>query len=228
MPTKVFGEGAGYIGGDHKDTYLWGGAGARSYGSGTTLWSQNLTVGGITLLRFSLAGHIPTNAIVNTAVLTLTKQNAAGAPNAGNINTHDLITNWGITNINEGVSQNPAVLGQATHDNAYDHNGGGDVGWAAGAGVGYGVGDRQALETAVPWDVSDAAGTFYNISVPTMVQRWVKNDGANFGTTIECSINAPVVFHSSNAVAPASRPYLTVKWSRVFNSSLSMSSGLSM
>jgi hypothetical protein len=70
MAELTFGEGPGAIGGDHKDTYIFATGGTSSTGG-----EPDVDVDGVTrwvgLFRFSLAGHIPPNAVVSTAVFTL-------------------------------------------------------------------------------------------------------------------------------------------------------------
>lgn len=212
MPTIVFGEGAGQIGGDHKDSWIRASDTDRCYASDIDLYvydgpgSDNRR----SLMRFSLAGHIPSNAVVSSGILTL----ALHAPSPGAIThgIHRLSTAWGVTPTAEGASQHPATGGQATHRRAFDFNGGGgDVSWAAGVFSGSDFGAR-----ITSWNVgnADPAGTSYNIDITSDVQTDVRDDAANHGYLLIWDAGSVNIRYASQENATVGRrPYLTVIYS---------------
>lgn len=213
MPIVVFGEtGGGAIGGDHKDAYVSSGFTANAQPQLNVFYIRGLAGSMfIPILRFSLTGHIPTNAIVNTAVLTvLLGANSAGAHT---IEVRRLLTAWGVDPTTEGANENPATGGQATYRRSFDFNGGGgDVTWAGGN---FGAGDYDAAETTFNIGAADPIGTNYNINIPTMTGLWIADDTTNYGLTFieNTGVNVNNRFHSQQAAAQANRPYLTVDYS---------------
>ena len=224
MPIKVFGEGAGQIGGDHKDTTIVSTILGISEATVVVFQTRELGAGGRSpLLRFSLVGHIPTNAIINSAVLTTTLQTAPASNLT--IGLYRMITQWGVDLTNEGVSENPATGGQASWRRSFDFNGaGGDVTWAGGGNIS--AVDYAAVETTYNVLAADAPGTVYNINIPIMVQNWVSSDANNAGLimrTTAGSFNIWANQHSQEAVVAANRPYLTVDYTVPSSSSSSSS-----
>jgi len=213
MPTVVFGEiGGEAIGGDHKDAYISEGLTGNAQPQLNVLWIRGfLTARFIPILRFSLDGHIPTNAIVTSAVLTVIL--AVNSGGALIVEARNLLTAWGVDPITEGANENPATAGQGTYRRSIDFNGaGGDVVWAGGGN--FSANDYDAPEDTFNIGVGDLAGQVYNINIPIMTQAWVANDNNNFGLTlIESSgVNLFNRFHSQEAVLAANRPYLTVNY----------------
>ena len=204
MPVLVFGEGAG-MSGNNKDTEIVLGASNRSFGDTNTLTlrSPNFIYG---LFRFELS-PIPTNAILNSAVFTITEQAFLGA---GNYLINRVLTNWGQTLLSAGVTANPAVLGQPSWDNAFDFNGAGDVGWAAGVGVGFGAGDFTAL--AEDTQAIPGVGLTANFNLLTMIQDMVTTPALNYGFMVQSNTSGNNAIHSFEAVLPANRPYLTIDY----------------
>ena len=208
-PTVEFSDrGGGAFGGDHKCTFIRGDNTDRSYASDVNTLIRNIVAGAasVSLYRFSLTGHIPTNAIINSAVFAVTNLST----NAQIISAYDMITNWGITSTDEGVTQEPANAGQATFDNSFDYNGVGDVPWVGG---GFTVADHQAAEATATMNGGDPAGTVYNFSIPIMVSRWVLNDALNYGLCMYGDFAVGwTSFNSNDAVNTAVRPYLTIDY----------------
>jgi len=211
-PVLVFGEGVGYIGGDHKDTWLNEGALGRSEGGNVNLSIRNGAGNDlIVLMRFSLTGHIPTNAIINTSVLTLTTS-ALAAFNA-TLNLSRLVTDWGVSPIDEGITANPALAGQATFRRSFDFNGaGGDVVWAGGGNIT--ALDYVAAENTIVIVNPTVVGTVFNIAIPIMTRLWVANYATNYGFCIVGAVadNNQTNFDSQESVTVAERPYLTIDY----------------
>lgn len=212
-PVIVFGEGAGMIGGDHKDTWIISTDIDEAQGANIFLQVRLLAVPGgrFILMRFSLTGHIPANAIVNTAILTLTL--AIAPANNLAINASEIITPWGVTPIAEGITADPALGGQATWRRSFDFNGaGGDVAWAGGN---ISNADYNVAETNFNILAADAPGTLYNLNIPIMSQNWVNNDVNNDGIVLIATagvLNTFANVHSQEAAALADRPYLTIDY----------------
>jgi len=205
-PVIVFGEGAGHVGGDHKDTWFYSVNNGRCFPSAVDFRVANVPVE-VSVLRYSLTGHIPINAIINNSVLSLTLF-AVGV--AAVVSFHNLLTAWGVTQVAEGITENPATGGQATRRRSFDFNGaGGDVAWVGGL---YGAGDRQAAETAeILVGGEPAPATILTPAIPIMTQAWVQNDNINYGLSIE-SNGLENRFYSQEAANAALRPYLTVDY----------------
>jgi len=201
-PVIVFGKGAGMVGGDHKDTVLVTNNAANSFGQLATLQIRNFGIATLTsLIRFSLTGYIPTNASVNSSDLTLTLNAQNGAFLVG---AYHIISNWGITSVDAGISQAPAVLQQATWNSPFAVVGP-DPLWAGG-GV-WSNADHNAAETTWTIGGADPPGTTYNISIPIMTQAWINNDAINYGVVLEGvnNINQFNIYDSLDAIVPANR-----------------------
>lgn len=207
-PVIVFGEGAGQTGEDHKDTYVDSANVALANGGGSTMACRLNRH--ITLLRFSLIGHIPINAIINNANLRVVIGSLSAAQKTISINP--MITNWGVDLINEGTTQNPAVGGQATWRRAFDFNGaGGDIVWGGGGNI-----------SAVDWGVAintfiilngAAIGTEYIVNITAGVANDILNDATNLGYSFTSNVNSGQNFDSQESVTIGERPYLTVDYS---------------
>ena len=209
MSIAIFSDkGGSHFGGDHKDAYIASNSGSTSTASTVFVVVDDLAGASAWpgLLRFSLVGHIPENAIISSAIITLVVSHRAGA---FAIQAHKLLTPWGVTPINEGGDEDPATGGQVTWDNAFDYASGADVGWAAGVGAGFGAGDyRAAFQIS---EVAAAVGSVLTIAVTDDVQEMVQDDDANCGWLMQGTVHATGNrFHSRNAVALANRPFLTV------------------
>lgn len=204
MPILVFGERGGTdIGGDHKDTMLGTNVLNDAFGGDVDIACVDAVAGRRPLLRFSLTGHIPTNAIVNSAILSV-RTRFTGA--AGNVTAHRLLRAWGITPTNEGASQSPAALGQATFARSFDFNGaGGDVTWAAGN---YSAADYGAAEATV----AIAGVGYFDFSIPVMVQNWINNDVTNYGLALIPAAGVRTLFQSQETANVNERPYLTIDY----------------
>ena len=128
MPVLVFGEGAGMIGGDHKDTWIRGSVTDKA-NAGSSLFDVadlNGADNRFALVRLSLVNHIPINDIVNSAILTLTLNSNASQTTTQNI--YRLNKAFGISPTNEGPTESPATRGQGTYRRSFDLNGaGGDI-----------------------------------------------------------------------------------------------------
>lgn len=210
--TIVFGEGSGQTGGDHKDTWLNEGATARGEGSNASLAARNSAGGDlITFMRFSLTGHIPTNAIINSSILTL--KTSALAAWVSDFDIGMSLIAWGITPTDEGITANPALAGQATFRRSIDFNGaGGDVTWTGGGNVS--SADYAAAEATVAITNPTGSGTVFNLAIPVMTRLWVANNATNYGLVIvgDGEDNRQLSLHSQEAVSAADRPYLTVTY----------------
>ena len=214
-PTVVFGEiGGGAIGGTHKDTRIAPANIDRSDASTNVLNCRN----GVTevLLRFDVSS-IPANATVTSGILTLTTDLIAGGNFTYTIQR--LVTNWGVTNIDEGVTADPAANGQATWRRCYDFNGaGGDVVWAAGN---FSAADHGAALVAVLIPVGAAAGTAFNWDITQGVILDVANDATNYGYHMESDNAAAQQFRSQENANVGDRPYLTVDYTLPVKQNLS-------
>jgi len=211
-PVIVFGEGAAQVGGDHKDTWIRSDQGPRAHGADVLIACEALPIRQIdSLMRFSFIGHIPASAAIYSAILTLVTDRIC--PGLMTITMSRLVTNWGVTLVDEGISQNPAALGQATWDNAFDWNNPLiDTGWAAGLGVGFGAGDFGAPAANFVIPNAAAANTAFNCDITAGVALDIINDATQYGHTLANDINALIGFHSSRAVVVANRWYLTVTY----------------
>jgi len=204
-PVIVFGDVVGGIG-NNKDTNIYQGQPANSYGAQDYFRAglANANENYYGLLRFDLSS-IPANAIVNTAVLSLTlfRNLIAGGFQYW---VSELITNWGITPINEGGINVPAAANEATYDESFA----GATPWAALGGFDL-ANDANAAEDTFTVLAGDLPGTVYNLNIPVMAQNWLIT---NYG----CVINGEVVilhiddFYSREEVVPALRPYLTIDY----------------
>jgi hypothetical protein len=206
-PTIIFGEGAGMTGGDHKDTTIISNAPNNSYGSRSRGWLRNN--GGIDNLiigRFSLVGHIPAEATINSAVLTYMLETLSGAQAVG---VRRLLTDWGITPTNEGVDNAPAAANEACFNQAFT----GTSNWSGGA---FAVAnDCDVEENTFNIGAADPLGTAYNVNIPTMVTNWYNNDATNYGFALAPQTTPGAVvnqLHSQEAGVAANRPYLTVDY----------------
>ena len=207
MPITVFGLDVGMIDGGNKDTAI------NQTNPTIGLGTRNPIVirsGSIIhyLTRYELSS-IDVAANVSSAILTLKSQVLLFA---GTYSIHRLLTNWGQTDTNAGIEQNPAANGQATWDNAYDYNGGGpgDVGWVAGVGVGFGAGDYNAAvenSQAIP-----ATGATANFDITAMIQDMVTNPANNYGFLVMSNRNPNNAIFSFAAAAATDAPYLTVNY----------------
>ena len=208
-PSLVFGEGVGQTGGDHKDTQI------ASAALSNRSWATNspVTVADFAnrpfLGRFSLAGHIPRDAIVRTSTLTLTIDTLAGAVFTS---IYQMYTAWGVSSTDEGISAVPAANGQATYDNAFDYNGPEDVGWAAGAGVGISAADYNPVAENTNTIIGGAGIVAYNWQIPIMTQAWVRNDSTNYGYLVCAVLNNQKNYYCQEDATVGRRPYLTVEY----------------
>lgn len=205
-PTIVFGEGSGQTGGDHKDTYLSENVPAGSHGSSPVLNIRTHVVADwFPIFRFSLIGHIPTNAIVNSSVFSLKTLTFIGP---ANVSIHNLITPWGESSTVDGIIEDPATNGQATYNRSFDFNGvGGDVTWSAGV---ISSADYNAAEDTV---ALAAAGSITTFVIPIMTQAWIINDATNCGLLLASSTGNNNNVNSQETVIAANRPFLTVDYS---------------
>lgn len=227
-PTIVFGEGAGYIGGDHKDAALKSGGPDRSFGE-DALAAVRVPADRVTLFRFSLTGHIPVDAIVNTSVLSVS---IGGLGVAGTVNASSLTVPWGVNPVHEGTTQNPAAFGQPTFNNSFAWNNPGlDVDWGAGdwaASLPYNIAEANFVLAG-----GEAIGTFMIFALPIMTAAWILNDVLNYGFCLYMQPlggnNSVNTQEAANAVL---RPYLTVDYTvdeavrRVLQSHMGLSNPL--
>ena len=207
MPTIRFSDRGGDTGGDHKDNYLFEDNVDRARGANATLVVKQLAaVGRVPVGRWSLAGHIPTNARVSSAVMWYY---FSAVTSAGTASIHRMTTNWGVTNVDAGANQDPAAGGQSTFRRSFDYNGaGGDVTWAGGnfAAADYdATSESTSAITGVGW---------VSWSIPLMVQNWVQNDATNFGWTMISTDIQPgnAVMQSMDSATANQRPYLDVTY----------------
>lgn len=202
-PTIVFGEGSGQTGGDHKDSWIASGNSDYAGASDTALrlWST-FQIG---LLRFSLTGHIATDAIVNTSILSVETQTYAGA---SNVTASKITTDWGVSPVVEGATEHPAASGQATFRRSFDFNGGGgDVAWNSGN---FSAGDYNAAEDTEALATLNNRTTF---DIPLMTQDWINADATNYGVVLFTTVGGDNRISSQEAAVAADRPYLTVDYS---------------
>ena len=204
MPIVEFSDrGGAAIGGDHKDTYISTAQPAGNYGGNAYIRSRDLNP---SFVRWSLVGHIPTNAIIISAVASFHVVTLGGANNCA---CHEVLLAWGITPTEEGtVTQNPAINGSVTYGRRIDYNGaGGDQNWT-GANFNVAVDALAAEDT----QAVAALGAWVNFNIPIMTQRWVRNDANNHGCCFIGSDASVNDFDSQEAVNVADRPYLTVDY----------------
>ena len=211
MPIIVFGESAGMIGGDHKDGFVWDAAQANnSYGGDAENFVRN-TVGNNMIVngRWSLVGHIPANAVINSAVGSYIKSVGAGVGVLG-FTLHDCATPFGVTPVDEGASAAPAAGSQATYNRSFANPT--NTPWAGGGAVS--AADNGILSDTIAGNAADAVGTIYNFDFAPIVRLWVLNDATNYGYFIRRTdaVGFFSRFWSQEAVLPANRPYLTVNW----------------
>jgi len=219
-PSITFGDGSGQTGGDHKDAYIWGSIGNNdnSYGGADRFYVRGLAgevcIG---LVRFSLAGHIPSGANVSAAQwhaksVTTCTQTAY---------VHHLLTDWGVTPSDEGASESPATGGQATYRRSFDFNGGGgDVTWDSGN---FSSNDYAAAEDSETVANIDQWNTF---DIPIMTGIWVNNDATNFGFAVVPGADDLAGYYSQENATAANRHYLTVTYTvPVLITSITPSSG---
>ena len=212
-PTVYFGDGsvpAGQLGaGNHKACWIRGDVtpdASSASSADMRLRGTGVAYRRAILMRFSLVA-IPANAIINTSVLSV--RSLVAPPLANNTEARRLITNWGVTLIDEGITENPATGGQATWNEAFDYNGVGDIPWAGGANF------VEGNDCDVVEDTQNviANNTWYHWSIPVMTRLWIGNDATNYGLSLGFIENAgDGNFDSNNAVNTANRPYLTVTY----------------
>ena len=209
MPISVFGEGAGMIGGDHKDAGLWAGSPNDSFGSSTELFIRNDGIKIVMSGRWSIVGHIPANAIINSAVGCFTK--SAGIAAAVLVKElYDCVTAFGVTPTDEGASASPAAASQPTYNRAFANPT--NTPWAGGGAVT--AADNGILSDTVNANGNDIIGTVYQYNFKPLVDLWKLNDANNNGYFIRrTDITAYYTrYHSQEAAVPANRPYLTIDW----------------
>ena len=204
-PVIVFGEGGGaQIGGDHKTTVLRSDLPNRSFGDDVEM---RLDANGIFegLLRWSLVGHIPTNAIINSAVASVwSNQNSTEAKI---LTFSRMVTNWGQTLTATGPSQNPANLSQAVWNFAYAVG----TAWAGGGAI---TGADYGAPTAVINQPNgDPAGTGYTVDLTAGATLDVLDDATQYGYHVASDSNTLMAIRSQNHVIVGTRPYLTVDYS---------------
>jgi len=213
MKTVDFGERPGMIGGDHKDTYL--DATTVDAANGTAAIGYLMSVGGfitVILGRWSILGHIPSDAIILSATAHYSKADAAGPPQAMSMGVHELVTDWGVTPTDAGITQNPPAGANdaATWFNAFSVS---STDWAAGpAPEHFDVGDYGAQEVAEAFEYSDPINTEHTIDFTSMARRWLMDDGANLGYVLR-RVDAGANFiqlHLEDSATVNSRPYLRV------------------
>ncbi len=222
MPVIVFGEVAGGIGGDHKDTYIDIGTPNGAWGSNAIIWARS--VAGWVLGRWSLLGHIPANATINSAIMTLTKQNGPGGAAAVVFALYGINKPWGIDPTDEGVDQNPpaGVNDAATFSMRFFVSA---TLWGAGN---FSAADYGAAIATENGDISDVAGTVYTWDIAPLVRQWILNDATNYGYVIDTDVAAWTAWHSQEAGVAGNRPYLTVDYSLPPSSSASPQSSVAL
>lgn len=211
-PTIDFGEGSGMTGGDHKCHYIYSGDSDRYFGAANYVQAGNFASKAlITLLRYSLLGHIGTAATVNSSTLHMFLYEAPSSDIT--VSLHRLLTAYGITSTNQGgaADQEPAANGQGTWRRAFDYNGaGGDVDWDVAGG--FSSNDYAALESSVVIGSADAVGTRYQFSADTMTAVWVMDDDDNRGACLRSPDSQFCRFDSLTSPTVAERPYLAVDY----------------
>jgi len=207
MSTYIFGEGpGGDASGNHKDTYIISAALGASGAAEVDIWVSSFVGGFVGLMRFDLSA-IPAGETVTAATLRIYLSENNLIANS-NIVATNIITNWGVTNTDEGVSANPAAAGQATWRRSFDFNGtGGDVTWAAGN---LSAADVGVVSDTVFIGVADPAGTPYDLDMTALVAEWCAGTTANYGFGISNTALQTTKFHSQSAVDAAVRPALLV------------------
>jgi len=207
-PTVEFSErGGAAIGGDHKDTSISAASANATWASSGDLRVHQIGVSYVALGRFSFIGSIPTNAIINTAVLSLTR---LGTSQAGDstLTIHRLNTLWGVDQTNEGATGSPPLGKEAVWNRAFYITAGTWAGGGAFSGV-----DYNAAEGAGNVVGAASAGVVVNWPIPIMVQNWVSNDATNAGWVMMGSAATRKDFDSQESASVAERPYLTVDYS---------------
>jgi len=211
MPTIILGDCPGGVG-NHKDTQIYSAAVNASYGDDVRM-SMRLFGGFIntTVCRWDLT-LLPANATIVSAIASFFKQDVAGVPSIQNLSFHNLLTDFGVTRINEGVAQNPPVGANdaATWTNPFAVTG---TNWAGG-GV-FSAADYTALAFALQnTNVGDAVDKEYQVDFLPAVNLWFNNDATNNGFIIRRTdnVNNFVFWHTREAVNPLVRPCLTIQY----------------
>ena len=209
MPIIVFGESAGMIGGDHKDTFVYAGGANSAWGSEPEIYSGGGGNAAYSIGRWSFDGHIPTNVVINSAIATYVKRLAAGPALAANLSYNNILTPSGVTPTDAGVNQNPPVGANdaATWNDSFAVTG---TNWAGGGAIS--AADIGVMGPTVAINQNDPIGTVYNFDITDIVQAQVQNDATNFGWIISQTGAFYLRLWSLNAAVLANRPYLTVNW----------------
>jgi hypothetical protein len=186
-------------------------SGSLSNGAGPSLFigRTSQSSGSIrhAVIAFDVAAHLPGDANVTGAALTL--HASEGNPGPATVSLHTLLSDWG-----EGVSSHdggrgaPATLDDATwihrfHDVEFWQEAGGDFSDSASAAI----------------DV-DGPGAYTWAGTPAMiedVQSWLDNPESNFGWILigdEDFASTAKRFDSRESLVPSQRPVLVVRYER--------------
>lgn len=223
MSAIFFGEGLSFeLGLGHKMNGLNSGNTDKSTGDAVSILirAAGMSVSRLGIIRFDISS-LSSDAIVSSAYLFI-KTSALTA--GGNVSVHRLITQWGQTDYDAGITEDPAIGGQATFDCAFDYNGVGDVPWAGG---GFSAADYEAV--ADDTQAFAAAGNWNRYDVTNTVRNIVKRSAINHGWAIISAIAANNSLHTFDAIDETDRPYLVVNYTSIskksekhFNMSISM------
>ena len=182
--------------------------GDTSNGAGPALFA-GLNAQGRTrraLLAFDLAGQLPTDAVIDSVVLTLEVTSAPDAV-ARLFTLHRVLANWGEgSSSSAGGSGAPATPGDATWLHAFYP----DVSWSLPGG------DFVPTPSADQMVGDVGTWSWRGAGVIADVRRWVENPASNFGWLIRGSEDVTRSvrrFDSRETGIPANVPTLTIHFS---------------
>jgi hypothetical protein len=216
-PTLTIGNATGD---DVKDTYIDASNKARGRGSAVTLGVRGSNGFIITLERFPLTG-IPANATLNSSTLY---QYLSVTDTTGTIvaKIHRMLTNWGKTYGDAGLTSSGVTDGSATYRASFDFNlGGGHTAWASGD---ISASDYAASTLSFTVRSTDAAGTEYATDIKTIVDP--QRAGNNYGIVLIGQNTGSDSFslHSEESATAEYRPKLVNDYTLPSSSSSSSSS----
>ena len=176
MATYIFGEGpTGDQSGLHKSTAIRAEQPDKAFGE--YIYAVTDT-DYYPLIRYNMVSILGES--IDSAYLTF--YSYGPVYNDATVGVHKLLSDWGKNDTDEGATEDIASGGQATWNNRKDFNSGSDVGWAAGAGVGFGAGDYAAVaEGVASHSLDDPAGTSSVVDITAYVTAYAAGTQTNDG-----------------------------------------------
>jgi hypothetical protein len=164
------------------------------------------------LLRFNLAGQIPSNASIQSVTLTLTVTMVPFSPNDSTFDLHRLLVDWGegTGSSTSGDAGRAAVAGEATWNNRFHPSTSWSVVGAAAPG------DFSSTISASKF--IQGVGSYTFSSTPEMVadvRQWLVNPSTNFGWILVSESEATARTHRTFASSESSsnnKPTLVVQY----------------